>query len=205
LAFEARAIIGDDERPSLRSRAVARILIVGGGCPGRRFAAQMVERGNAVRITTRSDDRREEIEACGAECWIGTPDRLATLRGALENVTVACWMLARAHGQREQVEALHGSRLEFFLSQAIDTTVRGLIYDASPSAHGVASAALIRGAETVRTLAQLNAIPFAVLDEQAVGGRDGRGGGGGAEGATAEARWIAGAVAAVDTLLAARS
>jgi hypothetical protein len=178
-------------------------LIVGGGCPGRRFAAQMVERGNAVRITTRSEARREEIEASGAECWIGTPDRLATLRGALENVTVACWMLARAHGQPEQVEALHGSRLEFFLSQAIDTTVRGLIYDASPSAHGVASAELIRGAETVRTLAQLNAIPFAVLNEQSVGDRpDSRGG---AEDEAADERWIAAAAAAVDTLLAARS
>jgi hypothetical protein len=204
LAYQARAIIGDDDRPSLRCRAVARILIVGGGCPGRRFAAQMVERGNAVRITTRSEARRDEIEACGAECWIGTPDRLATLRGALENVTVASWMLARAHGEPEQIEALHRSRLEFFLSQAIDTTVRGLIYDASPSPHGIASAALLAGgAETVRTLAQLNAIPFAVLDEQAVGDRSDSGGG--ADGEAAEERWIAAATAAVDTLLAARS
>jgi len=46
-----------------------------------------------VRITTRTDSGRAAIEAVGAECLIGTPDRLASLRGALEGVTVACWML----------------------------------------------------------------------------------------------------------------
>jgi hypothetical protein len=109
---------------------VARILIVGGGCRGRRFAERMVEQGHAVRATTRREEGRDAIEATGAECWIGTPDRLATLRGALENVTVACWMLACARGSEQEIAPLHSSRLEFFLSQAIDTTARGLIYDA---------------------------------------------------------------------------
>ncbi len=109
---------------------MARILIVGGGCRGRRFARRMVEQGHAVRATTRREAGRAAIEATGAECWIGTPDRLATLRGALENVTVACWMLACARGSEEEIAPLHSSRLEFFLSQAIDTTARGLIYDA---------------------------------------------------------------------------
>ena len=80
---------------SLRWRAVARILIVGGGCPGRQLAALMIERGHAVRITTRSERGRSAIEQTGAECWIGTPDRLATMRGALDHVTIACWMLGR--------------------------------------------------------------------------------------------------------------
>ena len=49
--------------------------------PGRRLAAEMTEHGHALRITTRTEASRAAIEATGAECWIGTPDRLATLRG----------------------------------------------------------------------------------------------------------------------------
>jgi hypothetical protein len=177
---------------------VARILIVGGGCRGRSLAEQMVAEGHAVRASTRSEDGRAAIETVGAECWIGTPDRLATLRGALENVTIACWLLAEAHGEAEQVAALHGSRLEFFLSQAIDTTVRGLIYDATPPADsslgGVVTAdALATGEQIFDSLTQLNAIPAVVL----------RGDGGGAAVAGQQA-WVDDAAGAVTSLLAAR-
>lgn len=164
---------------------MARILIVGGGCPGRRLAATLVGDGHAVRVTTRDDERRAEIEEAGAECWIGTPDRLATLRGALEHVTVACWLLARAHGDAEQVAALHGSRLEFFLGQAIDTTVRGLLYDASPGV--VAPDALAGGRRVFESLAARNAIPAVVLDTGADAGAE---------------TWIASAADAIDELLA---
>jgi hypothetical protein len=126
---------------------VARILIVGGGCRGRRFAAQMLAAGHAVRASTRSEAGRAAIERTGAECWVGTPERLATLRGALDNVTIACWMLAGARGTAEELRALHTSRLEFFLGEAIDTTVRGLIYDATAVAGAAgAGGALARGA-----------------------------------------------------------
>jgi hypothetical protein len=165
--------------------AVARILIVGGGCRGRRLAAQAIADGHAVRATTRTEAGRAAIEALGAECWIGTPDRLATLRGALENVTIACWLLARASGGRDEVQALHRSRLEFFLGQAIDTTVRGLIYDASGSA--VPRDALDEGERLVRSLGQLNAIPVAVL---------------GAELGDDDQAWISRAQGAIDALLA---
>lgn len=152
-----------------RGRRVARILIVGGGRRGRRFAERMVEQGHAVRATTRREAGRAAIEAVGAECWIGTPDRLATLRGALENVTVACWMLACARGDEHELAALHSSRLEFFLGQAIDTTVRGLIYDASPmsptegSTQSPSAEMLAGGARIFRSLTELNAIPALVL------------------------------------------
>jgi hypothetical protein len=167
-------------------------LIVGGGCRGRRFASRMNEDGHAVRVTTRTEAGRATIEQTGAECWIGTPDRLATLRGALENVTIACWMLAGAHGEPEKVAALHGSRLEFFLSQAIDTTVRGLIYDATPGR--VAPDALAEGERLVRTLTELNAIPMAML------GADGTADAGDAGGD--DEAWVAEAAAAVERLLA---
>ena len=174
------------------SPAVARILIVGGGCRGRRLAARLVEDGrHAVRITTRGESGRAAIEATGAECLIGTPDRLASLRGALDGVTIACWMLATARGDRAQVQALHGSRLESFLSQAIDTTMRGFIYEA-PGAGGsaggdtggdrdaaavradvaagmpgagriVPARAIVEGERIVRSIVERNAIPAAIL------------------------------------------
>ncbi|HEV2975718.1 MAG TPA: hypothetical protein VGX69_12125 [Solirubrobacteraceae bacterium] len=174
---------------------MARILIVGGGCPGRRLAAQLVEQDHAVRVTTRDERARAEIERSGAECWIGTPDRLATMRGALDHVTVACWMLAGAHGERETLRALHGSRLEFFLTQAIDTTVRGFLYDATPRAdrpEAVGPQLLAEGAAIVRRIAALNAIPAVVLAGGDVGG-DGE-----------ATPWLAAAAGAIEDLLAGR-
>jgi len=143
---------------------VARILIVAGGCRGRRLAAEMVGAGHAARITTRTEAGRAAIEASGAECWIGSPDRLVTLRGALENVTIVCWLLGSATGEPNEVRALHASRLQFFLGQAIDTTVRGFVYEASGTT--VSPKALTEGVRIVRTIAERNAIPAAFLSAQ---------------------------------------
>jgi hypothetical protein len=145
-------------RPKIR--AVARILIVAGGCRGRQLATALVDEGYAVRITTRSEEGSAAIEAAGAECWVGTPDRLATLRGALDNVTVLCWLLGSAVGSPEELHALHTSRLEFFFTQAIDTTVRGIVYEA----RGRSSELLGEGQAIARALAQRNQIPMAFLD-----------------------------------------
>jgi hypothetical protein len=121
----------------------------------------MVQQGHAVRVSTRTEAGRQAIETLGAECWIGTPDRLATMRGALENVTVICWLLGSATGSAPTLEALHTTRLEFFLTQAIDTTARGFVYEASA---GPAAAELVRDGEAiVRTLAARNAIPTAFV------------------------------------------
>jgi hypothetical protein len=143
------------------SPAVARILIVGGGRRGRALAVRLVQEGrHAVRVTTRTESGRAAIEATGAECLIGTPDRLASMRGALDGVTIACWMLATVRGNPEQVQALHGSRLESFLSHAIDTTVRGFVYEAGLT---VAQEKLPEDERIVRTIAERNAIPVAIL------------------------------------------
>jgi hypothetical protein len=149
------------------------VLIVAGGCRGRGLAEALVGDGQAVRVTTRSEQGRAAIEAAGAECWVGTPDRLATLRGALENVTILCWMLATATGTPEELSALHGSRLEFFMTQAIDTTVRGVVYEAggvasaptSITAAGsdTTSAMLGGGEQIVRVLSKRNSIPTAFV------------------------------------------
>jgi hypothetical protein len=162
---------------------VARILIVGGGARGRSLAAELVTDGHAVRITTRSEAGRASIEAAGGECRIATPDRVATLRYGLENVTLACWLLGTACGDDAELAALHGSRLDFFVSQTIDTTVRGLIYEASGS---VAPALLAAGAALIRAKATYNEIPLRVVDADPA----------------AAAAWRSQARAAIDALLA---
>jgi uncharacterized protein YbjT (DUF2867 family) len=161
---------------------VARILIVGGGCRGRQLAATLIDEQHAVRITTRGEAGRAAIDASGAECWIGTPDRLATLRGALEGVTIVCWLLASASGPELQVRALHASRLEFFATQTIDTTVRGFVYEACGT---TPADVLHRGVEIVRSVTERNAIPLAVLT---------------ADPSAVEA-WLAQARAAIESLL----
>jgi hypothetical protein len=150
---------------NVRSRAtiipyVARILFVGGGARARRLAPALIDAGHAVRMTTRSEAGRAAIEAAGAECWIGTPLRIASLRYALENVTVACWLLATARGTRAELEALHGARLAFFCSQTIDTTVRGLLYE---GAGCVPADVLERGCDLIATTATYNEIPLRII------------------------------------------
>jgi hypothetical protein len=164
---------------------VARILIVGGGCRGRQLAGGLLAGGHAVRITTRGEAGRPAIEGLGAECWIGTPDRLATLRSSLDGVAVACWLLGTAAGEPEELTALYTTRLELFLTQTIDTTVRGVVYE--PAGGAVPPAAAVAGDEIARRLTELNRIPLATLAR---------------EPAEAE-RWLAEARAAVDGLLAA--
>jgi hypothetical protein len=140
-------------------------LIVAGGCRGRRLAGDLVGEGHAVRVTTRTESGRAAIEAAGAECWIGTPERLGTLRAALESVTIVCWLLGTAAGPEEELGALQGSRLEFFLGQAIDTTVRGFVYEAAGVAGGGAVPAdVFAGGELiVRRVAERNEIPVGFL------------------------------------------
>jgi hypothetical protein len=141
---------------------VARILIVGGGCRGRQLAAAVVSAGHVVRVTTRTEASRSPIEATGAECWIGTPDRLATLRAALDSVTILCWLLGSAVGSAQELRELHTSRLQFFLTQAIDTTVRGFLYEARGSS---GPPQLLReGAQIVLAIAERNAIPARLLE-----------------------------------------
>jgi nucleoside-diphosphate-sugar epimerase len=126
---------------------MARILIVGGGRRGRWLGASLVAAGHAVRITTRTEAGRPAIEAAGAECFVGTPDRVASLRYALEGVAVVCWLLGTV-----DVPALHGARLEAMLGQIVDSTVRGFVYEGTA------------GAPLVAARAGLNAIPHRLVD-----------------------------------------
>ena len=122
--------------------------MVGGGCRGLALARSLVAEGHAVRVVTRHESRRAQIESAGCECWIGDPDRIGTLRYAPENATVLLWLLGTV-----DVPELHGSRLEMMLERTVDTTVRGVIYE------GTAGAAVIQAAH------DRHGIPIAFLED----------------------------------------
>jgi threonine dehydrogenase-like Zn-dependent dehydrogenase len=162
-----------------------RALIVGGGARGLALAARLRSRGDAARVVSRTPERRAAIEAVGAEYLDGDPDRIGTLRYACENVTILVWALATATGDnQEDVHALHGSRLQMMLERTIDTTVRGVLYEATGT---LPDAVLAQGREVIERMCRKNEIPFAILE---------------ADPADSEA-WAAAADAALSGLLAA--
>ncbi len=159
-----------------------RVLLIGGGCRGRALAAGLTAEGHAVRAVTRTEDGRAAIEATGAECWIGDPDRIGTLRYAMESVTIVVWALGTATGDAEKVDALHGSRLTMLLERTVDTTARGFVYEAAGT---VPAEALQRGTAEVRRMCELNEVPYALLDGDPADPQE----------------WAVGARAAIDHLL----
>ncbi len=162
---------------------MARVLIVGCGCRGQALARELRARGHAVRGTTRRAEGVAAIEATGAQAWVGDPDRIASLSYALDGVTILCWLMGSATGSDEHLADLHGSRLTMLLERTIDTTVRGLLYEAAGT---VDPALLARGGEAVRKACSYSEIPHALLE---------------ADPADHDA-WLAAALAQVDALLA---
>ena len=129
---------------------MARLLVVGGA--SRRaldLTRDLVAEGHAVRAVTRDRDGNAAlIEEAGGEPWIGDPNVIGTLRYALENVTLLLWLL----GGVDRPE-LHGSRLAMMLEKTIDTTVRGVVYEAGPK----------EGVDTVEHVAGYNEIPYRIV------------------------------------------
>ncbi len=140
---------------------MARALIIGCGCRGRLLAGELRARGHVVRGTTRRPEMLDAIEAVGAEAVIADPDRVVTLAPALAHVTVACLLLGSASGSRAALAALHGPRLEMMLLRMLDTTIRGIVYEAAGS---VEPQVLTAGAEMVSAWCERSMIPFALLD-----------------------------------------
>jgi nucleoside-diphosphate-sugar epimerase len=126
---------------------VARVLIVGCGGRGQALARELIAAGHTVRGTTRSPDRTGAIEAAGAEPYVGDPDVVGTLMGALDGVTIAVWLLATAADAD-----LHAGRLRMFCEKLVDTPVRGLVYEAGG------------GEAVVRHAQRTWNIPLAVID-----------------------------------------
>jgi uncharacterized protein YbjT (DUF2867 family) len=161
---------------------VARCLIIGCGCRGRSLARELTGRGHAVRGTTRDPSNRAQIEVSGAEALVADPDRIATLSAALDHVSIACVLLGSAAGSFEQLAALHGSRLAMLLQRTLDTTVRGIVYEA---AGAVDPGVLRAGAEIVRAVCEESRIPYELL----------------AADPADHGAWLAAATAAVNQLL----
>ncbi len=159
--------------------------MVGGGCRGLELARALVAEGHAVRAVTRRPEARAAIEAAGAECFIGAPDVIGTLRYAADNVTILLWLLGTATGPADKVAALHGSRLRMMLEKTTDTTVRGVVYEAAGT---VGSELLAAGAEEARRAQALNEIPYALVTADPAD----------------RAAWLADARGAIDMLLTAR-
>jgi uncharacterized protein YbjT (DUF2867 family) len=137
---------------------VARVLIVGCGCRGQALARALVADGHAVRGTTRDAARAGEIAAAGAEPYVGDPDRIGTLMGALAGVTILCWLMGSASG--DNAAELHDGRLRMLCEKLVDTPVRGLVYEAAGSA---GEAALARGLEVARDAHERWMIPLEEL------------------------------------------
>lgn len=119
---------------------MARVLIVGCGCRGQALSRALVAEGHAVRGTTRDPARTAAIAAAGAEPFVGDPDRIGTLMGAIEGATIVCWLLRTA-----RVTALHDERLQMLCERLVDTPVRGLVYEA-----GAGREIVLRAADTWR-------------------------------------------------------
>jgi hypothetical protein len=115
-----------------------------------------------VRGTTRDPDRAAAIAAAGAEPYVGDPDRIGTLMGALGGVTVLCWLMGTATGDEDAVFALHDGRLRMLWEKLVDTPVRAVVYEAAGT---VGAAALIRGEAVARVAHETWRIPLAYLRE----------------------------------------
>lgn len=139
---------------------MARCLIIGCGCRGQALSRELCSRGHTVRGTTRSADRSSAIEAAGAEAYIGDPDRIGTLFPALAYVGVACLLLGSATGSREQLAALHSTRLDMLMEKMLDTTVRAVVFEAVGT---IDPAVLAVGADHVRAACERSLIPFVLL------------------------------------------
>ena len=159
--------------------------MVGGGCRALDLARELRGEGHAIRAVTRTEAGRAAIEAAGAECVIADPDRIGTLRYALDNVTILLWLLGTATGPADKVAALHGSRLRMMLEKTTDTTVRGVVYEAAGT---VGADVLSTGAAEAEHARRTNEIPYALLDADPAD----------------RAAWLAAARDAIDGLLAAR-
>jgi nucleoside-diphosphate-sugar epimerase len=139
---------------------LARCLIIGCGCRGRSLARALSIAGYTTRGTTRDPGNRGQIEAAGAEPLVGDPNVVGTLAGGFDHVSVACILLGSAVGPAEQVTALHGSRLEMLLARMLDTTVRGVVYEAAGSVDPVV---LQAGATLLAATCERSSIPYELL------------------------------------------
>lgn len=138
---------------------MARALIVGCGCRGRELGGDLLEQGWAVRGTSRREEGLAAIEAAGIEPALADPERPATVLDLVADVTAIHWLLGSAMGEPENLEAIHGGRLERLLERLVETPVRRFVYEAHGS---VDPEILAGGAALVEQAAETWHIPVEV-------------------------------------------
>jgi uncharacterized protein YbjT (DUF2867 family) len=138
---------------------LARALIVGCGCRGRELGASLLGQGWSVRGTSRREAGLTPIEAAGIEPAMADPDQPATLLDLVGDVTAVYWLFGSATGEPENIEAIHGSRLERFLERLVETPVRRFVYEGAGS---VDPAILARGATIARNAEETWRIPVEI-------------------------------------------
>lgn len=138
---------------------MARALIVGCGCRGRALGQRLLEEGWAVRGTSRRREGLAAIESAGIEASLADPEQPGTLLELVGDVADVYWLLGSAVGDEENLEAIHGPRLERFLERLVETPVRRFVYEAGGS---VAPAILARGRSAVEAASRTWRIPVEV-------------------------------------------
>lgn len=139
---------------------MARALIVGCGCRGRKLGAILQADGWSVRGTSRGSAGVEAIEAAGLEGVAADPDRLGTVLDRVGDVAVIAWLMGSANAEPGSAAAVNGERLESLMIRLVDTPVRGFVYEAAGSAP---AAELRRGASIVEAAGERWRIPVALL------------------------------------------
>jgi nucleoside-diphosphate-sugar epimerase len=139
---------------------MARALIVGCGCRGRELGARLAGLGWQVRGTSRGHEGLDAIELAGFEPAMADPDRPGTVLELCGDVAVVVWLLGSATGEPEEIEAIHGPRLERLLEKLVDSPVRGFAYEVAGS---VDDTVLEDGREIVGRAAVTWRIPTAFL------------------------------------------
>lgn len=135
-----------------------------------------------MRGTSRDPGGLAAIEEAGVDPAVADPDRPGTILELCGDVGVVVWLLGSAAGGSEQLEAIHGPRLERLLEKLVDSPVRGFAYEADGSAPG---RALERGLGIAQRAASTWRIPVTTI-----------------EGDRSEAGWADRAAASVSRLLA---
>lgn len=135
---------------------------MGCGCRGRVLGERLLAEGWAVRGTSRRQEGLAAIESAGLEAALADPERPGTLLELVADVAAVYWLLGSALGSEENLEAIHGSRLERFLERLVETPVRRFVYEAGGS---VDPAVLARGRLAVEAAAETWRIPVEFVEQ----------------------------------------
>ena len=115
-----------------------------------------------MRGTSRREAGLAAIEAAGIEPALADPEQPGTLLDLVGDVAAVYWLLGLATGSAENLEAIHGPRLERFLERLVETPVRRFVYEAAGS---VDASILARGSSLVETASRTWRIPVEIVDD----------------------------------------